>query len=164
MSTVRRQRQVNRPRAAGGHLIKLAQRAVIPHPQRLHHALAPLHLPDRAFCRRARRPAARRSAACSPAFYLPAPLCGSTVSGTALRRWGCRCPPRRNCGWAIAAVASIESEATSRVRVCTGLLLYLCGLFSLTLPSPQRERGKAPFLPLGEGSCSGRYYFTSLSS
>ena len=36
---IRRQRKINRPRAAGGHLIQLAQLAVIFHPQRLHHAL-----------------------------------------------------------------------------------------------------------------------------
>ena len=39
MATVRRQRQVNRPRAAGGHLTELAQLTVIADAQRLHHAL-----------------------------------------------------------------------------------------------------------------------------
>ena len=39
MFTVRRQGKIYRPRAAGGHLIQLAQRAVIADAQRLHHAL-----------------------------------------------------------------------------------------------------------------------------
>ncbi|BBM23941.1 hypothetical protein FJMB80055_36640 [Enterobacter hormaechei] len=61
-------------------------------------------------------------------------------------------PTQAYCVWAAAAVASIESEATSRVRVCMVAPSGVCGVFPLTLTLSPKGRGDDYTLsPLGRG-------------